>query len=77
MNKTTRARLHTLDSRINEIADELQELADEEQDKFNNLPESLQESPQGEALNESVDNLEYAAAQAAELISLVDDCTGA
>jgi hypothetical protein len=77
MNKTTRARLHTLNGRINEIHSELEEIGEEEQDKFNNLPESLQESPQGEALNDSVDSIEYAAVQASELWHCVDDCTGA
>lgn len=54
-----------LEDFVQDIKDRLQELADETQEKKDNMPDSLQEGPTGELLQERVDGVE-------EMISELD-----
>lgn len=67
MNNDTRKQLAALAARIeackNEaesIAETLDEIASDERDKFDNMPESLQYSERGEAMERAADALESA-----------------
>ena len=58
MNKQQRKRLNELIEQVEGIVTELDEMAQEEQEKYDNMPEGLQESERGEALQDAADNLE-------------------
>ena len=49
MNKMNRKQLSDLISRIETIHEELDEIKDGEEEKFDNMPENLQDSEKGEA----------------------------
>lgn len=57
MNKARRAALNAIVNALTELKNDLDILRDEEQDAFDNLPESMQESERGEAIQEAADNL--------------------
>lgn len=50
-------KLEALDSLRQEIQEELEEVKDEEDASLNNMPESLQESEQGQTMQEYVDTM--------------------
>ena len=52
--------LSTLKGKFEDIKSELETLRDEEQDKYDNMPESLQSGDRGETLQATIDNLESA-----------------
>ena len=58
MNKTRRAALDVIVSRIEDVRSDLDALKDEEQDYYDNMPESLQGSEKGEQAEETVSTLE-------------------
>lgn len=60
MNKMNRKQLSDLISRIETIHEELDEIKDGEEEKFDNLPENLQDSEKGEAFSEVIDFLDTA-----------------
>ena len=65
MNKETRKRLSklrdevdNLKSQLLDLSEQVQEIRDEEDDKYYNLPDGLQESKVGQAIQEGVEYLE-------------------
>lgn len=60
MNKQRRVRLSEAHSLLGKAASIVEAVKDEEQDSFDNLPESLQCSERGEAMEEAVDELQIA-----------------
>jgi len=52
--------IKALDDRIDEIMCFIEEIKDDEEECFDNLPDSLQESERGEAMQEAIDNLDSA-----------------
>lgn len=48
---------------VESMANELEMLADEEDEKYNNMPESLQDSERGEAMYEAAENLHDASTE--------------
>jgi hypothetical protein len=67
MNNQRRKELRDIASRIEMINCELSDLAMEEQDAFDNMPESIQYTERGEAMEENVSELEELAAEASDL----------
>ena len=49
-----------LSSEVQQIQQAVESILEEEQDAFDNMPESLQYSDKGEAVQEAINNLEYA-----------------
>jgi hypothetical protein len=66
-----RARLEDLLLQAEAIGDELQTMADDEQEKFDNMPEGLQQGEQGQAI-ETAASLLGEAASACESGELAD-----
>ena len=60
MNKIVRKNLGNIIDRIETISEELQEIKDVEEEKYDNMPENLQESQKGEDLTEVIDYLDSA-----------------
>lgn len=61
MNKTRRKQLEDLIEQLSEIKDSIEAVMEEEQEAFDNLPEGIQASERGEAMQENIDNLQTAA----------------
>lgn len=57
MNKERRARLAEVDDLLMEAVDDITEIVEDEQDAFDNLPEGLQCSSRGEAMEEAIDEM--------------------
>lgn len=60
MNKERRKRLSDIRAKIEELQDLLEEVRTEEQDALDNLPESLQGSERGQAMEDAVQNIDDA-----------------
>ena len=45
---------------IDRLMDDIEEVQNEEQEAYDNMPENLQESERGEAMQEAIDNLDSA-----------------
>ena len=60
MNKIGRKQIEAIINKIESLRDEIETLKDEEQEKYDNLPDSLQDSERGETLTNNVDNMETA-----------------
>ena len=58
MNDFRRKRLDYLKDKLADICDEIEIIREEEENAFDNLPESLQESERGEAMQNAVYQLE-------------------
>lgn len=58
LNKQRRVRLSEAHSLLGKAASIVEAVKDEEQDSFDNLPEGLQCSERGEAMEEAVDELQ-------------------
>ena len=56
MNKERRQKISKIIERLEDIAAELEALADEERDAFDNLPEAIQYSERGEAMEAAADD---------------------
>ena len=58
MNKQQRARLGKIVEQLYDLQSQIEEVKDEEESKYDNLPESLQDSDKGESFLEAIDSLE-------------------
>lgn len=56
-----------------EIQSELESLRDETQDKLDNMPDSLRDSPNGELLQERIDNLDNAISELSDIDDSLDN----
>lgn len=57
MNKQRRAIINRIINTLYDLRSDVETVQDEEQTAFDNLPESMQESAKGEAMQENADNL--------------------
>lgn len=60
MNKLGRKQIETIIGQLENLRDEIETLKDEEQEKYDNLPESLQDSERGETFTDNVYSMETA-----------------
>lgn len=60
MNNTRRKAIQAIMNKLEEIMEEIECIKDEEQEAFDNLPESIQTSERGEAMESAVYNLDEA-----------------
>lgn len=60
MNKATRNQISKIIETLDSVKSDLENFNEEDQEKYGNMPESLQESERGEAMREAVENLESA-----------------
>ena len=60
MNKARRRQIAEVINSIEIIKGVIEEIRDDEEDAYDNMPESLQESDRGEAMQEAVEFLENA-----------------
>ena len=67
MNKQRRKVISDIQDQLSTLAEAINNVWDEEQEAFDNLPEGLQESERGEAMQEAINALESAASLCEEL----------
>lgn len=60
MNKERRTRIEKVIAQLETLKDEIADIGMEEDEAYNNLPEGIQDSDRGEAMQEAVENLEMA-----------------
>ena len=73
MNKPRRQKLQLIIDKLEELKDELDGLTDEEQDAYDNLPEPIQMSDRGQAIDEGIDELRTALDAIDETIECIAD----
>lgn len=73
MNKQNRKTLQGCVDSLDEIKSNIETMMEEEQEKLDNMPESLQESERGEAMQEAIDNLESASDSLEEAIDYLNE----
>ena len=73
MNAQGRKEIAKYISTLEDIKDKLESMMDDEQDKFDNMPEGLQESERGEAMQEAIEQLETACENLDEVINCLQE----
>jgi len=61
MNKNDRKQIDEWIDKLEEIKSGIEDMQENEQEKFDNLPEGIQDSERGERMCNAIDYLEYAA----------------
>lgn len=73
MNAKQRKTLQGYAESLDEIRSNIETMMEEEQSKLDNMPEGLQESERGEAMQEAIDNLESATSSLEEAIDYLNE----
>mgnify|MGYP001776056873 FL=1 len=73
MNKERRQKIDKIIEKLEDIAAELEALADEERDAFDNLPEAIQYSERGEAMEAAADDLEEVSGEVTDLSERLEE----
>ncbi len=73
MNKQQRKKLSDMLDEIEGYVSTLEEMSNEEQEKYDNMPEGLQDTERGQAIQDAADNLQQAAD---DLQNWVDEVRG-
>lgn len=73
MNAKQRREIEKLVESLDEIKCAIEEMQETEQDKLDNMPESLQESERGDAMQAAIDNLESASSSLEEAIDYLNE----
>ena len=73
MNKSQRKQLNEWKDQLEEIKSCLETMQEDETEKLDNMPESLQESERGEAMQEAIENLESASSSLEEAIDYLNE----
>lgn len=72
MNKEQRARLGKIVEQLYDLQSQIEEVKDDEESKYDNLPESLQESDKGESFLEAIDSLDDALSYLSDAIDSLE-----
>jgi prefoldin subunit 5 len=73
MNKQNRKDLERALNLINQAMEVISAVKEEEEEKYDNLPEGIQDSERGESFQENIDNLDYAISDLDSVIEYVDN----
>lgn len=73
MNKDTRKLLDKIKEDIDSSINALEVIMEEEREKFDNLPESLQNSDKGDDLADAIGNLDNAISNLSEAIDSIEE----
>lgn len=77
MNKNDRKRLEGLLENATDLQMQVEEMAEAEQEKFDNMPEGLQDSDNGQAMQEAAEALDEAHTAAQECVDAIERAVGA
>jgi len=73
MNKERRKKLQNIVERLEAVKSDLENVTDEEQTAYDNMPESLQETDRGDAMQEAIEAMESARDSIEEAIDSVKE----
>ena len=73
MNAKTRKEIEKLTESLDEIKCAIEQMQYDEEEKFDNLPESIQDSERGDEFQEAIENLESAASSLEEAIDYLNE----
>lgn len=73
MNKERRNRIQKVISQLETLKDEISDIGMEEDEAYNNLPEGIQDSDRGEAMQDAVSNLELASDTFDDIIDYLNE----
>ena len=76
MNKQNRKKLQGYVDSLEEIKSNIETMMEDETEKLDNMPEGLQESERGEAMQEAIDNLESASSSLEDAIDYLNEIIG-
>lgn len=76
MNNARRKVLNSIIARLEDLQTDLQGVLDEEQEAYENMPEGLQASERGEAMETAIDNMAEAVDAFEDLASLIQEAIG-
>lgn len=77
MNNERRKALEEINETIGGLFAQVEELRDQENEAYDNLPESLQNSARGEAMQTAIDNLDYLQSSLEEAAGYIEEITNA
>ena len=72
MNKTQRNQIEKWIDSLTEIKEGVESMIEEENEKYENMPENLQDSERGEKMYEGIENLESASSSLEEAIDSLE-----
>lgn len=75
MNAVRRKSISKIWDKLEELKIDLEALADEEREAFENLPEGIQYSERGEAMEEAADNLQEQADALQDILDALSEVT--
>lgn len=75
MNKARRSRIADVQTQLEALKQDIDDILAEEQEAYDNMPESLQNSERGEAMQEAIDALESAVGSCEELDEYLTNAT--
>ena len=75
MNKATRAEIAGLMEKLENIKSDIENLQSEEQDKFDNMPEGLQQSENGQKCEAASSALECAMSSLGDVINYLEEAS--
>ena len=75
MNAKTRKEIEKLTESLDEIKCAVENIQSDEEEKFDNLPEGIQDSERGEEFQAAIENLESAASSIEEAIDYLNEIT--
>lgn len=76
MNKQNRKVIEGYISSLEDIKQNVEYMLDEENEKYENMPEGLQDSERGEAIQNAIDNLESASDSIGDAIEYLNGAIG-
>ena len=76
MNAKTRKEIEKLTESLDEIKCAVENFQCDEEEKFDNLPEGIQDSERGEEFQAAIENLESAASSIEEAIDYLNEIIG-
>lgn len=75
MNKARRNRIADVQTQLEALKQDIDAILSEEQEAYDNMPESLQESERGQAMQEAIDALESAIGSCEEVDEYLTSAT--
>ena len=75
MNKQDRKMIEGYISQLQDLKDNVESMRDEETEKLDNMPDGLQESERGEAIQDAIDNLDSASDSIGDAIDYLNELT--
>ena len=75
MNKARRNRIADVQTQLEALKQDIDAILSEEQEAYDNMPEGLQESERGQAMQEAIDALESAIGSCEELDEYLTSAT--